>query len=58
MQENDISCLRYNCLVLAEAEQIHRFILDCLCSFNVERLAEHSSQLTQAASIKMCQCSF
>ena len=53
MPENDISYLRYNYLLLAEAEQIQWFIYDCLCILNEERLTELSSHLTQTTTIEV-----
>ena len=53
MPENHLSCLRYNCLLLAEAEQINRLILDCLCILNVEGLTVFSSRLTKATRIEI-----
>ena len=56
MPENDISCLRYNSPLLTEADQVQRFIFDY--PLDQERCTEHFTQLTQAASTKMRQCSF
>ena len=46
------SCMLCNGLLSTEVEQVHRFIHDCLCILNVERLTEFS-QLTQETTIEI-----
>ena len=58
MPEDNVSCLRYDSLLLTEAEDIHRLIPDSLCILNVERLTDDLLTTTESEQFDRFICDY